>query len=1217
METQASRNVEAIETAKSPLWTKGFIALLITQFMVALNDNIFRWLIIPIGKCAIGWSDNPDKIRGIGSIAFLVPFLLFATYAGYCCDRFNRRKVIIWCKAAELVVMAIGTIAILLQSVPFMLVTLFLMAAQSAFFSPAKYGSIPNIVPGNRISEANGYITMTTMVACIGGQVLGGILFVLTTPYNQGLPEIGQGGMHNWIIWSSVIVGVAVLGLISSFFLPSITAADPHAKFPVNPIGQTYADLKLLVQNRYLFWIAMASSFFWGVGALAQINIDKFATEYLNVPQDWAMALLVALSVGMAGGAVIAGKLSRGRIELGLVPLGALAIVVFSFILFFTPFVPRELASPHSFGFMFAGTGLLLLGLSATMYDLPLVAVLQTESPAEHRGRILAAYNFFSFAAMALFAVFQSFLGGLPLRETVNEKGEQALTGLNGAEIWLVCSVISIPVLYLTLRAFAIPLLRVLVTNWLKITYGMREYGVDNIPKEGPVLLLGNHVSFLDALIVYTSSSRPVRFISDQNFLPAKSRLANFVIRKTGVIQFDPKSRKSTAYMLREAQTALQNGEVVCIFPEGAITRDGQTRAFKPGFLALLRKTPNAPIIPFAITGLYGSRFAYAKPKGYRRKAPYRLTISYGSTYSVEDERAKGCSDAHIMQKLLHIVQELNIDATDYRKHPENVFLYTPARGAIRGLRLSGARRHFGDSTGKETTGKQALLQILVLRRLLHRILPPEKFVGVLLPTSVAGVLVNAALAFDRRIPINLNYTFTNDVNNYCIHKVGIKTIVASSQLLKKLPKLDLEAEVLPLEEVAKSNIRTSDKLVGFLESLLPTWLLERILGLTKEKLTDINTIVFTSGSTGLPKGAVLTNANISANAQSFAQSAMPAYNLSLCGVLPFFHSFGYTVTIWFPLYHPYACYYHYNPLDYKGVAAVTKKYRPDIFVTTPTFMRTYIRKCSKEDFESVYFPIVGAEKAPAQLYADCKEKFGVGLNEGYGATELSPVFSHNIPECDAPDDITPYHKDFSIGTPDPNFVAKVVDMETGEELPPNTSGMMLVKGNSVTEGYYEDPERTSSIFKDGWYVTGDIAKIDEDNFIFITGRETRISKIGGEMAPHAFIEEKLLEALKDMSDQPNNEQDGDDSSSSGGLNLVVTAVPDERKGEKLVVLYVDLPCAPEELCKRALDAGVLPQLWIPAPANFKQVPEIPILGTGKLNLKGIQDLAKQLYGIN
>ena len=223
-----------LQVSKPALWSKSFIALLITQFMVALNDNLFRWLIIPIGKWAIGWSENPDQVRTIGALAFLVPFLVFTAYAGYCCDRFNRRKVIISCKIAELIIIFFGIWGILTQSVPFMLVVLFCLGAQSAFFSPAKYSALPSVVPEERISEANGYYTLTTMVACVGGQLLGGFLFVATTLMpNSGNPEVGTGGMYHWQIWAGALLFVAVAGLISSFFIPSMKPVDPGARFPL------------------------------------------------------------------------------------------------------------------------------------------------------------------------------------------------------------------------------------------------------------------------------------------------------------------------------------------------------------------------------------------------------------------------------------------------------------------------------------------------------------------------------------------------------------------------------------------------------------------------------------------------------------------------------------------------------------------------------------------------------------------------------------------------------------------------------------------------------------------------------------------------------------------------------------------------------------------------------------------------------------------------
>ena len=763
-----------------------------------------------------------------------------------------------------------------------------------------------------------------------------------------------------------------------------------------------------------------------------------------------------------------------------------------------------------------------------------------------------------------------------------------------------------------------ISFLRTCVKLWLRVCYRLHALEVENIPQNGAALLVGNHFTFLDSLIVYCTSKRPVRFIADTNFLPKKSKLAQYVIRKTGVISFIPGNKASSVKMIRAAQEALQNGDLVCIFAEGALTRDGQVRAFQRGFLTVLKKTPEAPIIPFGIVGFYGSRWAYAKAKLHKNYPTYRPCISYGKPFSVSKARASNQSDAQISQQLLHIVQELCVDACDFKKHPENVWLIPPTRGAIRGCRQFGSKRRFlADSTGKEVTGTRALLEILVLRRVFHRILGQEEYVGVILPTSVGGVLANAAISFDHRIPVNLNYTFTNEVINNCIERVNVKKVITSAQLLKKLPKLQVNADLLVLEDLAKTQIRTSDKIVALIQSLLPKFILERALGLTRQQLTDTNTVVFTSGSTGMPKGTILTNLNIAANCQSFIQSAMAEKTDSLFGTLPFFHSFGYTVTVWFPLIQAAPCVYHYNPLDYKVVGAMARKHKPSIFISTPTFMRTYVRKCPKEDFEEVIFPVPGAEKTSKELFVAWKEKFGHELNEGFGATELSPVLCHNIPQHRAPDNITPYHNEGSVGRANPNFVAKVVDMDTGEETPPNESGMLLIKGNSVTPGYFNDPENTAKIFKGDWYVTGDVAHIDDYNFIFITGREMRISKIGGEKAPHGLIEERLAYALKALVQENSGTAKPACDDEENDYQMVVTAVPDEKKGEKLVVLYVDLPFTPDEICKRASELDLLPALWIPAPSNFKQIEKIPLLGTGKLDLKGIKKTALQLYGLD
>lgn len=436
------------ETKTEKLWTKAFIALLATQFFVAFNDNLFRWLIIPIGKSTSGWSDNPTRVITLGGVCFLVPFLIFTPYAGYCSDRFSRNRVIVGTKIAEVVVILSGIAAIASRSVPMMLVVLFFLGAQSAFFSPAKYSSLPMAVAESRIAEANGFYSATTLAACIGGQFLGGFLFDQTTRFNDlGEPVLDSGGTVHWYFWAAALLAVALLGLFTSLFIPHFRAAAPETPFPVNPVAQIVRDLRFLrkpflFRQRAVFGIAMASAFFWGLASLAQANTDFFGTKYLMVSQTHTMVLLVIITIGLAVGALLAGRISRGQIMMSLVPVSAFLIIVFALLLGFTPAVQTEggTASPLSFPFFYAATMLFLLGGAAEMFDIPLQAAIQVRSPPEFRGRILAAYNFYSFLAMALFMVFFGVLT------------DKKLFGLTASGVWFAVALITVPV-WLAARA--------------------------------------------------------------------------------------------------------------------------------------------------------------------------------------------------------------------------------------------------------------------------------------------------------------------------------------------------------------------------------------------------------------------------------------------------------------------------------------------------------------------------------------------------------------------------------------------------------------------------------------------------------------------------------------------------------------------------------------------------------------------------------------------
>ena len=1200
--TQSESNGEDVyvpTTAKTSCWTSGFIALLVTQFTVAMNDNVFRWLIIPIGCHYL----NEKFVITLGGMCLLIPFILFVSVAGFVTDRYSRRNVMIWCKFIEMILLVIAVSAICFipatvgptLKVGILLGLLFLLGTQSAFFSPSKYGVIPDLVPQNQISYANGILAMLTMVAIVSGQILGGLLFVWTTHFEiigRDKEPIGDPGTANWWVTASVLIGIALVGYVASFFIPKLKPTDPKAKFPVNIFAQNVRDIKLLVSYRALFGVAVASSFFWGLAILSQNNIFIYASHYLKVSEDSITVLAAILSLGIAIGSVWAGWLSKGRIELGIVPLGALGIGFFAILLGFTPAVAEDVGirggSMTSPSYIYGAIGLMLVGLAAGLYDVPLAAYLQKESPKDKRGRILAAYNFFSFSFMLVFSgIF------LALASFFDWFGPtQAAPSL---WVWISIGVLVLAVSCVLLRALLFPMIVFLIRVVFRFFYRVEVRGEENIPREGGVLMVANHVSFLDGPITYVFSSRPVRFFAHNNYI--RGWLPNYLARKTRVLRIVP-GKKSVVDAIKQARKALAEGDVICIFPEGGLTRTGQIREFEPGYTSFLKGNENVPIVPVYIGGLFGSITSYADRKrkifSWPRPLRYRVMIEYGKPLP-------GDTPTH---ELKHIIDEMGAEAI-MREQGKN---FVPPRQMLRLYKKSLFRKldQFVDSTGAKAQPRDFLVKTLVARRILRREVlgKDEKNVAVLTPPSVGGVMVNAALALDCRTTINLNYTFTSELLNYCLKQGGVKHVVTSRKVLEKL-KFDLDADVVCIEDVIK-KVRLSDKIIAVLQAfVVPTFLLERRFGLNKLTADDILTIIYTSGSTGTPKGAMISNRAISQQVEGFCNIAKLSSKDHFLSVLPFFHAFGFTIEIWLPMIKLVGSAYHYTPLEPKAIGELARKYDCNMFVATATFARTYLRKCPRENFENVKTVVLGAEKMPKDIADAWEEKYGVRPVEGYGATELSPVVGCNIPPSRHHDDYQPDYREGSIGRPIPYLAVKVVDPETWQELPPETPGMLIAKGATVMHGYYREPELTAKAIRDGWYITGDIAKLDKDGFVFLTGRESRVSKIGGEMVPHIMIEEVLLSLVKNHRAEQSEDDDG-------GVPLAVAALPDEKKGERVIVLHTELPITPDALCREMLGTGC-PNIWVPSPLNFYQVDEIPHLATGKLDLGKLREMVKAI----
>jgi acyl-[acyl-carrier-protein]-phospholipid O-acyltransferase/long-chain-fatty-acid--[acyl-carrier-protein] ligase len=504
-------------------------------------------------------------------------------------------------------------------------------------------------------------------------------------------------------------------------------------------------------------------------------------------------------------------------------------------------------------------------------------------------------------------------------------------------------------------------------------------------------------------------------------------------------------------------------------------------------------------------------------------------------------------------------------------------------------------KKKVADSTGVEMTGGSLLMRTLIFRRILMRngIAPGEQFIGVLVPPSAGGVLANTAISLMRRVPVNLNYTVTSETLNYCIEQCGIKHVVTSRKFMERF-NFKLNAELLYLEDL-REQVSTLDKLASVLGTyVLPAAVLERWLGLHKAKWDDLSTIIYTSGSTGLPKGVMLTHSNIGSNVAAIEDTLRLGESDTVCGILPLFHSMGYTVALWAVLCTDVKGAYHFSPLDAKIIGKLCMDHDVTILVSTPTFLRSYMRRCSREEFASVDMVVTGAEKLPTDLLEAFEEHFGIRPMEGYGTTELSPVVSVNVPANRAPGGSMEYQRIGTVGRPVMGVKAKIVDLDTGEDLGIDEPGMLLISGPNVMKGYYKMPEQTAKVMRGEWYVTGDMGMLDAEGFIHITGRLSRFSKIGGEMVPHIRVEELLQRMLTDDEEK---------------VFVAVTAVPDERKGERLIVFHLPTDKTPAQITKELAGQG-LPNLWIPGNDSFFEVEEIPLLGTGKLDLQAVREMA-------
>ena len=1131
-------------TSNSPAnWRRGFCGLIVTQFQGAFNDNGLKFFVIFL---ILGHNPSQtEKDLGVFliGILFAVPFLLFSMVGGHLADRYSKRTVTIGTKLFEIAAMLFAILAFARGNPYMAYAVIFLASTQAALFGPSKYGLLPELLPPELLSWGNGILELTTFLAIISGTMFGSVL---------------AQRFHEHPSVAALIFGAcSLLGLATSFLVSRVPAGDPARKFRFNLFADLGAQWKLVRPDRALKLAVIGNTYFWSLGALLQFVIVFYGREILKLDETHSSYLQAALAIGIGVGSFAAGYLSGGKIEYGLVPLGAVGMALFACVL-----------SAPGLSFLPVLSLLAALGFSGGFFVVPINALIQHRPDEAKKGGVIAFANWLSFAGvMVASAIYSGFTHYLHVGLRTFFAGT-AVVSLGAAiyTVWLLPD----------------SLARLLLWFATHTIYRMDISGAEHVPARGGALLVPNHASIVDAALVIAATDRPVRFLMFKDIY--EHPLIKPWAKTLGVIPISSsQGPREMIHSLRVAARALQDGELVCIFPEGQMTRIGQMMPFRRGMERIL-KGVDVPVIPMNIDGIWGSIFSFSGGKFFwkrPRQIPYPVRVTFGKPLpaTVTSTEAR------------QAVLELGADAFSRRRR----YMKTIPESFMQTARRHPLRFAMADFRTPKLNFLPALVRTIFLARRLRPVFGNQHKVGVLLPPSIGGALVNLAAMMAGKIPVNLNYTASQSVVDACAQQSELKTTVTSRAFLEKI-KVQPPGTAVYLEDLAE-NPRFAERFAALCAALFfPVGALEKFVGNpARTKLDDVATIIFSSGSTGDPKGVLLTQYNLAANVEQLNQVFMLHKDDRILGILPFFHSFGFTGTLCLTSAVGVGAVYHPSPLDSRTIGALVSKYRITFLLATPTFLQAYIRRCAPEDFGSLRFVMAGAEKLPARISEAFEDHFGIRPLEGYGCTECSPVVAVNTMDFRAASFRQVGAKRGSIGHPLPGVVLRIVDPETNAVLAVDQPGLLLVRGPNVMQGYLNRPEKTAEVLQNGWYNTGDIATIDEDGFVRITDRLSRFSKIGGEMVPHIKIEEKLQE-LAAATEQV----------------FVVTAIPDERKGEKLIVLHTLGDEQLKEVLARFAEID-LPALWKPRADQFRRIESMPYLGTGKLDLRHVKELGNEL----
>ncbi len=1027
-----NRGMDSTNTSDKPR-TGGFGWLNATQFFGALNDNLFK-MFEQMFLMAL-FPGAKERLLSLATVLFALPFLFFTAYAGFLADRFNKRRVTVALKYAELGVMALAAPAFLVGRPEPLFALLFLMSLQSTLFSPTKYGIVPELVGEADLPRANSLLTSASFLAIIAGSALAPLVASGAAALFPERPNLA------YALVQALCVAVAGAGVLTSVRIRPLAPANPAARPDLLFFRQLWRTSRWVRKDRPLFYGLLGSMLFTTVAAFLQINLPCYGIDRLGLNERTGSFLFFFAAVGIAAGALLAGRLSRRNIEFGVMPLGALSVVVSVFAL---GLFPKGMPAAVSGFFIFAA------GFGAGLFVVPLDTFLQLRLPEDRRGEGLALNSFLSWLGVllsgVLLAVFRSLGAGA--------SGNFLLIGIPALAMFVVSLV--------ALKEFS---LRFFVNRLVGLFYRVRTEGIENLPVSGPALLVANHASYMDALLLSATTRRRIRFLISKDIYDGWRFLLP-VFRTYGAIPVKASSPRSIVSAIREARRALDDGFVVCVFAEGGITRTGAVRAFKHGFEKIPRGR-DVPVVPVYLGGSWGAFFHYYRGQFVRQRVKslfgrYPVTVMFGKPLPAETPAAK----------VRRAVTELSCGYFESRK---------AEHGSLGRAFLAAARRGGSGEAVADTTGRHLSWRELrgAARTLADRVAPASggsaaSSVGVALPPGVPAVVAHAAAALLERCAVEVPPAAGAEDVALLRNASGYSVLMTGRDVLEKNPALagdgvrvvfvedSLDGAAAPAPRGRREGVRRARD-----------WWRSAV---RRRADPDAPAAMYLPEAPA-PEGrgpVTVTRHEVLSMVESLHMVLAPDREDRLCGTLPFGGAFGLVAALWHPLLRNGRVVYHADPADARTVAGVLRAQRATLFFCRLEDLERLSREASPGDFRSLRLLLV---------LGRLDETFAREFEGRFGIRPLSVYAKPGIP---APLAISVQHatgggithegwREGRVGFALPGIALKVVDPETDEERGPGERGALRAKGAGVP-----------AAGPDGWAATGDTAFVDEDGFVAV-----------------------------------------------------------------------------------------------------------------------------------